>query len=112
VKQFLALYIGDLDAAKTAPDPATVQKGMSAWGEWMQRNADRIVNAGGPLGRTMVASSNGVEDTRNAIAGYIVVQANSLGEAAKLFESHPHFAIFPGKKVEVMECLPMPGPEH
>jgi len=109
VKQFLAIYIGHLDAAKTAPDSAIVEKGMRAWGEWMQRNAGRIVNAGGPLWRTMVVSSNGVQDTRNPIAGYIVVQANSLSEAAKLFESHPHFAIFPGKEVEVMECLPMPG---
>jgi len=25
--------------------------------------------------------------------------------AAKLFQSHPHFTIFPGDAVEVMECL-------
>jgi hypothetical protein len=29
--------------------------------------------------------------------------------AAKLFEGHPHFTIFPGDGVEVMECLPIPG---
>lgn len=29
-------------------------------------------------------------------------------EAAKLFISHPHFKIFPGESVEIMECLPMP----
>lgn len=28
--------------------------------------------------------------------------------AAKLFENRPHFTIFPGDRVEVMECLPMP----
>jgi hypothetical protein len=29
--------------------------------------------------------------------------------AAKLFEGHPHFTIFPGDGVEVMEVLPIPG---
>ena len=29
--------------------------------------------------------------------------------AAKLFENHPHFAIFPGERVEIMPVLPIPG---
>ena len=29
--------------------------------------------------------------------------------AAKLFENHPHFTIFPGESVEVMPVLPIPG---
>lgn len=108
VKQFIAIYMGDPNATRTDMDPVTVQKGMVAWGEWIQRNADRVVNAGGPLGRTKLVSKSGVEDIRNAMTGYVVVQADSHEEAAKLFENHPHFAIFPGKGVEVMECLPMP----
>ena len=28
--------------------------------------------------------------------------------AAELFANHPHFMIFPGQSVEVMECLPIP----
>jgi hypothetical protein len=108
LSQFLAIYMGDVNAAKTDLDPETVQKGMAAWGEWMQRNAARVVYAGGPLGRTKLASKSGVEDIRNAMTGFVIVQAESLEEAARLFENHPHFAIFPGKGVEVMECLPMP----
>jgi hypothetical protein len=26
-----------------------------------------------------------------------------------MFENHPHFTIFPGDSVEIMECLPIPG---
>jgi len=37
------------------------------------------------------------------------VQADSQVAAAKLFENHPHFTIFPGDSVEVMECLQIPG---
>ena len=43
------------------------------------------------------------------MTGYIVVQAESHEAAAKLFEGHPHFSIFPGDSVEVMECLPIPS---
>jgi len=38
-----------------------------------------------------------------------VVKAKSQQDAAKLFLKHPHFMIFPGDRVEVMECLPIPG---
>ncbi len=31
------------------------------------------------------------------------------GPAARMFADHPHFAIFPGDSVEIMECLPLPG---
>lgn len=109
MKQFLAIYTGDPNAPRTDVDPATIQKGMAAWGAWMQRNASRVVTTGGPLGRTKLISKNGVEDIRNAMAGFVIVQAETHEEAAKLFENHPHFTIFPGKGVEVMECLPIPG---
>jgi len=42
------------------------------------------------------------------LGGWIVVKAASQDEAAKLFLDHPHFTIFPGDRVEVMECLPIP----
>ena len=35
------------------------------------------------------------------------MKANSQEEAAKLFLNLPHFMIFPGERVEVMECLPI-----
>jgi hypothetical protein len=38
-----------------------------------------------------------------------VVLADSHENAAGLFKDHPHFTIFPGDSVEVMECLPIPG---
>ena len=52
---------------------------------------------------------NGITDIKNMTAGYTAVRAESHEDAAKLFVAHPHFAIFPGDSVEVMECLPIPG---
>ena len=43
------------------------------------------------------------------MTGYVTLHAESHDAAAKLFENHPHFTIFPGEAVEIMECLPIPG---
>ncbi|HEY2248032.1 MAG TPA: hypothetical protein VGH70_11350, partial [Bradyrhizobium sp.] len=91
------------------PDAATIQKGMAAWGQWMADHAADTVEVGGPLGVTKKVSNAGVADTHNAVAGYIVVRAESHEAAAKMFEGHPHFAIFPGEAIEIMPVLPIPA---
>ena len=110
MKTFLALYMGSGDpkdvAANLSDDDRA--RGMAAWGEWMRRHADRIVDAGGPLGRTKGAGRDGITDTRNLVAAFVVVKAESHDEAVRMFENHPHFSIFPGHSVEVMEKLPVP----
>lgn len=82
---------------------------MKAWMEWGTKHAASIINQGGPLGKTKRTASDGVSDTRNGMAAYVVVKAESHEEAAKMFLNHPHFTIFPGDAVEIMECLPFPG---
>lgn len=83
-------------------------EGMAAWGKWMQDHAGAVVEMGSPLGKTKKADKSGVSDTKNAMSGWVVVQAETHEEAAKMFENHPHFSIFPGESVEIMEVLPMP----
>jgi hypothetical protein len=110
MKKFVALYMGSAAAReRTPPDEATIQKGMAAWHKWMADHAGAVVDNGGPLGKTKKAGRNGITDTRNAVAGYVVVEAESHEAAAKMFEGHPHFAIFPGDSVEIMEVLAIPG---
>jgi hypothetical protein len=50
----------------------------------------------------------GVSDAKNMMCGYGVVEAGSHEAAAQLFLDHPHFSIFPGQSVEIMQCLPLP----
>ena len=104
--KFMAIYTGSPGARQ--PDQAAVARGVKAWGEWMARNEARIVDAGGPLGKTKKVSPTGVADVTNNIAAYVVVEAEDHEAAARLFEGHPHFTIFPGDGVEVMPCLPIP----
>ena len=104
--KFMAVYTGKPGGAR--PDEATIAKGMQAWGEWMARHADRIVETGGPLGQTKKVSAAGIADIHNNLVGYIVVEAEDHEAAARMFEGHPSFSILPGDGVEVMPCLPIP----
>jgi len=110
MKKFVAIYMGTPGLQdKTPPDQQTIAAGMAAWGKWMTDHAAMIVDSGGPLGKTKRAARDGITSIQNAITGYVIVQAESHEAAAALFKSHPHFAIFPGDSVEIMECLPIPG---
>ncbi len=116
MKQFLAIYRGEplkgndeWNRLTGAEQDQRIQQGMEAWGQWMQEHGQNVVFAGGPLGKTLVASKAGISPTVNDDCGFIVVKAGTHEEAAKMFANHPHFTIFPGEKVEIMECLPVPG---
>jgi hypothetical protein len=82
--------------------------GLKAWMDWGAAHSVAIVDQGAPLGKTKRASPQGIADIKNSMTGYVIVQAESHEAAARLFENHPHFMIFPGDSVEIMECLPLP----
>jgi hypothetical protein len=117
MKNFLAIYLGAPGSPKFAEFIAMEEgkrkkieaQGIQAWGDWMKTHASVIVQTGGPLGKTKKVSAQGVSDTKNNLSGYVVVKAESADEAAKLFLKHPHFSIFPGDSVEIIEVLPIPG---
>jgi hypothetical protein len=115
MKKFLAIYLGSPEAlANYRAQDEEVRKekdaaGMTAWMKWSQDNASSIVDMGSPLGQTKRIDANGISDTHNDLGAFMVVQAESADDAAKLFIDHPHFTVFPGESVEVIECLPMPG---
>src|SRR5215472_9584856 len=83
--------------------------GAAALPAWAEKHQSAVVGMGGPLGKTKKVSQRGIEDTSNEMGAYMVVRADSHEAAAKLFERHPHFTIFPGESVEIMPVLPIPG---
>jgi hypothetical protein len=85
------------------------QEGMAAWKAWAEKHRAAVVAMGGPLGKTKKVTERGIEDVSNQMGAFMVVRADSQEAAAKLFENHPHFTIFPGESVEVMPVLPIPG---
>ena len=115
MKRFLAVYTGTAEAMakwKSMPEQELRERqaaGVKAWLDWVERNRTSIVDIGAPLGRTKRVSPAGIADIRNNMGAFTVVQGESHEAAAKLFQGHPHFTVFPGEAVEVMECLPIPG---
>jgi len=107
--KFMACYMGTPPADGARPSPETIAAGMAAWHRWMEDHAAAIVDTGGPLGKTRRVGPDGISVTRNALTGYVVIEADSHDAAAAMFSGHPHFSIFPGDCVEVIEILPIPG---
>jgi len=114
MKKFVAIYLGSAEglAEWKATDDETRKErekaGMEGWMKWAKDNEASIVDLGSPLGKTKRIDANGVSDSKNEITAYTILQAESHEAAAELFANHPHFMIFPGQSVEVMECLPLP----
>jgi hypothetical protein len=116
MKTFLAIYLGSQDSGafkkwKALPEAKRKEReraGMDAWLRWAKEHEASTVVQGGPLGKTKRTDATGVSDTKNLMSGYVVIEAESHEAAARLFENHPHFKIFPGEAVEIMECLPLP----
>lgn len=116
MKRFMAVYTGTTSARERSGwDEMSEEnrskrekQGLDAWMAWGEKHKAAIVVNGDPLGKTKRTGLNGVTDIKNNLAGYVVVQAESHEAAARMFEGHPHFSIFPGDSVEIMECLPIP----
>lgn len=114
---YLALFLGSKTSARfeewnrLSDDArqARQQAGIAAWKAWAEAHRAAIAEMGGPLGKTKAVSAAGVADVVNQMGAYAVVRAASHDEAARLFEGHPHFTIFPGDSVEIMPILPIPG---
>ncbi len=114
---YLAVFLGSktsprMQAWIALPEAemrAKQQAGIAAWKEWVEKHCAAVSVMGGPLGKTKKITERGIEDVSNEMGAFMVVRAESSEAAAKLFEKHPHFTIFPGESVEVMPVLPIPG---
>jgi hypothetical protein len=114
MKQFLAIYTGAAAAMSewnALPEQERSRRqvaGVAAWKKWAEENKNSVVVMGGPLGRTKRIAHAGISAVKNDMMAFTIVQAESHEAAAQLFVYHPHFTVFPGDGVEVMECLPIP----
>jgi hypothetical protein len=114
---YLAIFVGSRGNPKMAawnalPDAERKAKeieGIAAWKAWVAKHQGTIAEMGGPLGKTKRVGLTGIADISNEMGAFAVVRASSHEAAAKMFENHPHFAIFPGEAVEIMPVLPIPG---
>lgn len=114
--RFLAVYTMQPEAvARFRRLPKSEQDaidavGLKQWLEWEARNAASFAERGGMVGKTKRVTRDGIADAVNTLCGYVVVEAESIEAAARLFENHPHFSVFPGDGVDIMPFVTEPKP--
>ncbi len=114
---YLAVFVGSKTSARmaawnalsAADQKAREKAGIAAWKAWVEKHHAALAEMGGPLGKTKRVGPGGIADISNELGAFTVVRAESHEAAARMFENHPHFAIFPGEAVEIMPVLPIPG---
>ena len=112
--RFLAVYtMKPEDLARFRSMPKSEQDavdavGLPLWAEWEKKNAASFPDRGGMVGRTTRVTKDGIASATNPFCGYIVVEADTIEAAARLFENHPHFTVFPGDGVDIMPFLTEP----
>ena len=114
---YLAVFLGSKtsprqvawDALPEADRRTKAGEGTAAWKAWVDKHHAAIVSMGGPLGQTKKVTQRGIDDVSNGMGAFTIVRADSHEAAAKLFDKHPFFSIFPGDAVEIMPVLPIPG---
>lgn len=113
--RFLAVYtmqpedLAHFRSLPKAEQDAIDAVGLKQWTEWEARSAASIPDRGGMVGKTLRVTRDGVANAVNPFCGYTVVEAESIEAAARLFENHPHFSVFPGDGVDIMPFLTDPN---
>lgn len=92
-------------AGMSTMTPEQQKDGMKEWEQWSKGKG--VVDMGSPLGKTKRVTASDVEDAKNEVGGYSIIEAGSHDEAAKKMQSNPHFKMIPGGWIDVMEIMPM-----
>ena len=86
MKKFVLLHYGFVK-----PTPEI----MSAWGQWFESIADRMVDSGGHFGAAREISHAGTKDLplgMDSITGYTIINAEDLDDAEKIAGGNPFIA--------------------
>lgn len=108
--RFMVLYRSQFSAEEQMAnaDPAQAQAGMEAWMTWAKEAGDAVVDLGMPLGKGRHLDGSQVAQSDSDVAGYSILQADSIDDVVKLLERHPHLMV-PENSLDVLPILPMPG---
>ncbi len=90
--------------------PEQGQKNMEDWKKWAAELGSALINPGTPVGATKVLNKHGIsgEPSPHPIAGYSILEANSMEEALELLKDCPHIHLMDGT-LEVSEMMEMPA---
>ena len=116
MKKFFVLFAIPAAAIQTwmsTVDEATrkqqTDEMMQSWKTWMTDHESVITDKGMPLGKTKKVTKDSIEDVRNDLNWYLVIESESHEAVSELLKTHPHLNI-PSAYIEVMDAS-RPGME-
>jgi len=114
MNDFLLIFRRDFNPNEAQPSPEQLQGMMKSWQDWMGSIAaqNKLVNQGNRLdgdGKVVkpgrVITNGPYVEIKEAIAGYTIIRAASLEEAAEISNGCPVLLV--GGNVEVRQIVPM-----
>jgi len=114
MNDFLLIFRRDFNPDEAQPSPEQLQGMMKSWQDWMGSIAaqNKLVNQGNRLdgdGKVVkpgrVITNGPYVEIKEAIAGYTIIRAASLEEAAEISNGCPVLLV--GGNVEVRQIVPM-----
>jgi hypothetical protein len=108
--KFMVLYRSPFSAEEQMAntDQTQVQTGMDAWMTWAKEAGEVVVDLGMPLGNGRHLDGTNATAGETDVAGYSILQGESLDAVVKLLERHPHLMV-PENSLDVLPILSMPG---
>jgi len=110
MSKFLVIYHAPAEAMTEGANSSQVEQdaGMDAWTRWAKRCGEHLVELGNPLGPSVKLTAEGeVLASTREVAGYSILEADSLQQATSLMEGHPHTAWRPDAEIEIHEIMPL-----
>ncbi len=109
MEKFLVLYMAptaSIDEMMKTMTPEQGKEGMDEWKKWMTERSSMFTDMGAPVGKNKRVTAGAIQDVRNEVTGYSIVMAESHEEAAKMFQTIPHFEIM-GGYIDIMRLSDM-----
>jgi hypothetical protein len=105
--KFILLYKGPATPTEEIT-PEVGEQIMAAWGAWMGKVGDALVDIGAPFGGRTAVAGDGSATSASDLNGYTVVEASDIDAAKALCDGHPFLSDGTAKfAVEIYELAPI-----
>lgn len=108
--KYVFIYHAPMTPADAAPpSPEQMDAVMGDWNAWAGRVGDGLVDFGTPLAGGVRVTKDGTSPSTREVAGYSILEADSMDAALELAKGHPHLNMPGGCEIEVHEAQQIPG---
>jgi len=108
MSKFMMIYKGEAtDMAEMSEEEGAAV--MAKWGAWMEKVGPALTDVGTPFGPGGSVVDDGTSGPAISLTGYSIVEADNMGHAKSLTDSHPYLSEGAGNySIEVFELMPVP----